>query len=414
MSPFSTLQATWQSVRSILEASVSPIPDNEQLQHFHVDLQVERALTNHGEVLIPGRLLSSWKADQPDQVSCSTRKVLVRLTTTDWIAVAKHCKRIRILQARVLHGTTGPIIDATLPVTAVAGHTTLLAHEQIQVAELFAGSFLGWTQAAYVIHKGFHALRTRLLLDKDPACCTAASFTHAPLSPVSSPQELTLALRGDCNMFVVGDIAASWWYKALALPEIRIWCASPPCQPFSTAGRGSGLSVVDGQAILHLTSLLEVIQPPVLCIEQVRGFATHPHFGFLRELWNSLGYQLLWSDVVDLHDFAPSTRPRYLASSSVRMLFFLLQASQTLALCCQSDPAWGTLAASWICLSRSFGTACLMTTCAKSTRTLSTFLNPTARPVSRVLPHTVCVDRVTKRDASWHVTTTSMSYPRTV
>ena len=86
-----------------------------------------------------------------------------------------------------------------------------------------------------------------------------------------------------------------------------------PRLPVNPSPPLSGLSVVDGQAILHLTSLLEVIQPPVLCIEQVRGFATHPHFGFLRELWTSLGYRLLWSDVVDLHDFAPSTRPRYLA-----------------------------------------------------------------------------------------------------
>ena len=45
----------------------------------------------------------------------------------------------------------------------------------------------------------------------------------------------------------------------------------------------------------------------------MRGFVLHPHFGFLRDLWSSLGYKLLWSDTVDLGDVAPSTRPRYLA-----------------------------------------------------------------------------------------------------
>ena len=139
---------------------------------------------------------------------------------------------------------------------------------------------------------------------------------------MSSSQELTQALGGDCNLFVVGDIAQPWWYKALTLPDIQIWCAFPPCQPFSTASRGPGLMVQEWQAVLHLTSLLEVIRPPVLCLEQVRGFALHPHFGFLRELWNFLGFRLTRSDVIDLHDFWHQLRGLATwPNSCVRMLF---------------------------------------------------------------------------------------------
>ena len=185
----------------------------------------------------------------------------MRLSFADWVSTAKHSSSIRILQARVLAGMDGPVLDATLPATTVAGLTVLNHGEQLQVAELFAGSFMGWTQAAYVIHKGCHPLRVRLLVDREASCSDAATFTHSPIRPVLSLKELCRALREDCNMYVVGDVSDPWWYKALSLPSIKLWCASPPCQPFSTAGRGPGLLVPDGQALLHFSVLLEIFLP---------------------------------------------------------------------------------------------------------------------------------------------------------
>ena len=193
----------------MMQASVTPMVSDTQLQHFHVRLD-HRPLYVDNEVLLPGYLLHSWADSMPNCIQRTGQKVLVRLNFADWVVTAKHSESIRILQSRVLEGDTCPILDATLPTTTVAGQTVLNQGEQLQVAEIFAGSFMGWTQAAYVIHRGGHPVRTRLLVDNEASCCEAAAFTHLPLRPVSSPMELCRALRGDCNMFIVGEISDPW------------------------------------------------------------------------------------------------------------------------------------------------------------------------------------------------------------
>ena len=237
---------------------------------------------------------------------------MIRMHLVDWFAVASHCNDLRILQAKVEGSATLPIIDATEAVSVIAGPVRLREDSVVQLVEIFSGGFCGWSQASTVISQGFLPTRMRWLLDREPHCIPGAKIAHGDLHTVSNASDLTLALRGDLDMFIQADIADSWWYRALALPQIQAWCTSPPCPPFSTASSGAGVTAPDGKALLHVLALAEVFRPPMICIEQVSGFKQHPHFGFCQGIWEFLGYKMVWSDCINLLDVAPTSRPRFL------------------------------------------------------------------------------------------------------
>ena len=58
---------------------------------------------------------------------------------------------------------------------------------------------------------------------------------------------------------------------------------------------------------------MKAIQPKGLCLEQVTGFERHRHFDFIQHCFEDAGYQRVLHDTVELGDFLPTFRPRYLA-----------------------------------------------------------------------------------------------------
>ena len=201
---------------------------------------------------------------------------------------------------------------ADLPGTTVSGCVDIRRDETIETAELLAGGFNGWFQASYVISRSQRPVRVRFSLDRDTRCAECAAYTHPGVCVVDDPQQLQASLPKDLDLFVVGDIDQRWWVPALAKPSIEAWMVSPPCQPFSTASSGPGVFAQDGKALLHVLALAEVLKRKCICIEQVQGFVRHPHFGFLRAIWESLGYKAVWQGSFDLRDVAPSSRMRFL------------------------------------------------------------------------------------------------------
>ena len=95
-------------------------------------------------------------------------------------------------------------------------------------------------------------MRVRWLLDCEGHCFPGAAMVHGNLRPVRDSDTLAQALRGDHDMFIQADITHAWWRRVLALPQVQVWCASPPCQPFSTAPSGAGVFAPDGKALLHV------------------------------------------------------------------------------------------------------------------------------------------------------------------
>ena len=92
--------------------------------------------------------------------------------------------------------------------------------------------------------------------------------------------------------------------------------ASPPCQPWSSAGHQSGLKSPDGVLFLTLASVAGMSQVPVICVEEVQSFNSHPDAKHVLAAWTDSGYKLVYQQVKNLCEVSPTHRPRLL------MVFF--------------------------------------------------------------------------------------------
>lgn len=91
----------------------------------------------------------------------------------------------------------------------------------------------------------------------------------------------------------------------------------PPCQGFTTNGRRDSEDPRNRLIDAHL-EVVSLVQPPLVLIENVRGFASMPHKDggtfpdYLSRRLNDLGYDS-WHGIVLASDFGvPQTRPRFI------------------------------------------------------------------------------------------------------
>lgn len=64
----------------------------------------------------------------------------------------------------------------------------------------------------------------------------------------------------------------SWWHYLVK--PIDLLLASPPCQPWSKAGSEQGLESADGRLIVLMMLQCAVLQPAVICMEEVSAVLT--------------------------------------------------------------------------------------------------------------------------------------------
>ena len=291
--------------------------DDGSLRHFHVHLD-GRSVFQQDSVLVSGYLLRSWSPVETQDVVQSSDKVLVRLSLTDWFAVGKHTSNLRILNCPLVGDNAPPVLDTTLGTAVVATGVALRKDECIQVAELFSGGFLGWSQGVSVLRHHDVPVRLRWAIDSNPICGRSFAAQHDVANIVSISDAIEPMSHSQSPVFLNASIQDDWWLIWPARQPVDVWCCSPPCQPWSTAGSQQGLHDQDGKLLLRLLSLVQVFQPQAVCIEEVVGFRKHAHFPFLKQCWEEIGYEATWHQNVDLVDFAPQTRNRCLIILSRR------------------------------------------------------------------------------------------------
>ena len=67
-----SVHTVWDDIRMMLQASVTPMPGTDKLQHFHVRLDHRPCFVDR-EVLVPGVLLHSWTDTRPDSIQTPQR-----------------------------------------------------------------------------------------------------------------------------------------------------------------------------------------------------------------------------------------------------------------------------------------------------------------------------------------------------
>jgi len=202
---------------------------------------------------------------------------------------------------------------------AVTDQTTLVPvtkndSPKIHILELFAGAYGGWSSTIQHL-QDFHDLDAQTIsVEFDLKTCLfhAASRSTPIINGFTKlPTNLFQGFHND--LMIHADATSLDWIAPIGAWHPDIVCLSPPCPPWSRAGRGAGLGSIEGMLFPESVSLLRWLQPSLILVENVAGFQSHEHKPFVLRTISMLGYRLAWARVLDLKAHAPCSRPRWLA-----------------------------------------------------------------------------------------------------
>ena len=274
------------------------------LQHFG------EAIRCDNEVLVRVHILRHASGLKVE-LAPPSGQVLLRARSEDWEIVSKGEGPFRALWTQVALGSSGPILDATVGPAFLATQVRIGGPEQISVAELFCGGFCGWTQAAYSLNTMGPKLYTSWKLDCDSALRPFIQTVSPKAYFVNGPEDFSAAPQ-DSTLVVFAKLQDSWWHRVWAQRPPHLVCLSPPCQPWSTAGRSGGLQTVNGRLLPLAAKILSAVEVPLLCLEEVQGFLHHRDYPLVMRAFQAGDYRVIWQQQLQLSEVMPTHRARLL------------------------------------------------------------------------------------------------------
>ena len=309
----------WASLQQLFSfANQSPLCLDGECSCFDLKIDRASAVFCSEDVLVRATILQHMQTVLasgdvvPVQVDHPCRKAVLRLRSADWATLGAHCDFIRALWTQVRVSGEVVIVDTTVGAAFLAGDVCLRDDTTLQIAEIFCGGFAGWTQAAWQVNATGHPVRAAWLLDLEDAVQAPLEHLIPDLSTVASASELQACADHTNPLLLLANFEHTWWHRVWASMPPDIVTASPPCQPWSSAGSQSGLSSPDGRLILLLISVLQVVRVPVVCLEEVPGFCQHQDFPVIMSAWEASGYTCVYREEVQLAEVAPTWRKRCL------------------------------------------------------------------------------------------------------
>ena len=238
-------------------------------------------------------------------------KAVLRMRLEDWAAIGTNCSRVRALWTQVCINEQVVILDATRGPAFLACTVATRQDETLQMVELFSGGFSGWSQAAWAIREMGYPISTSWLLDIEDNYDKPMQAQDRTTQIVRTAADLAEADFSGGPVAIFANIEHQWWHRAWIRAPPHLLVASPPCQPWSSAGQQSGLSSPDGRLVLLLAAICRVTQVPVVCLEEVQGFRSHPDFPTVLEAWKEAGYDCVSQQSLQLSEVAPTWRRRF-------------------------------------------------------------------------------------------------------
>ena len=306
----------WPEIRDLFAFADQSFQDL-QGQCACFELAVEGAEVDAGDsILVRVRVLQQLEGTVVEhgvtvsRTSLPGSKAVLRLPYAMWNQVGCHCTTLRALWTQVRVQQDIVILDATKGHSFIAGDALLRQQEDVKVAEIFCGGFAGWTQAAWSLSDQGVRIRTSWLMDVDDDTIPSLRAQMPDLQIASTAVDVLEVDPADGPVLLPANIEHPWWYKIWSVIVPHILVCSPPCQPWSDAGNGAGLECADGRLLLLLASILKVVRTPVVCLEQVAGFARHKDAPVVFQAWREAGYRKLYEETLQLAEVAPTRRPR--------------------------------------------------------------------------------------------------------
>lgn len=206
---------------------------------------------------------------------------------------------------------------------SVHSNTPFGENRPVRILELFAGGYGGWAGGTDFLRQFLpFPVHVVGIYSSWEAVVHYAIGHSANIIDGHQPFDVTV-LRQHEHSVIWADINDECLHGCPAwLPTLSKWspdflCFSSPCPPWSTAGRNTGLTVIDGQLFAKATLLSRILQPRLVAIEQVAGFPAHQDFKKLITLLRCCGYQILWQGVVGSSQCGSSARQRWLCLAAL-------------------------------------------------------------------------------------------------
>ena len=308
----------WPEIRNLFHfAKSSPVGLDGQCACFELQLDGP-AVETSDSVLVRVTILQQIEGDVTgDSVAfraarAPRSKAVLRMPYAVWNSVGQRCKTVRALWSHVHVQQDIVILDATVGNAFVTGDVILQQFENVQIAELFCGGFAGWTQAAWCLSDQGIKIRTSWLLDIDDETAAPLHAMMPDLQVAVSASELLALDPEDGPILVQANMEHDWWHQIWGIAPPQILVVSPPCQPWSDAGSQGGLENPDGRLLLLLASILRVVRVPIVCLEEVVGFAKHKDFQSVMLAWQEAGYRRVYESSLPLAEVSPTRRNRRL------------------------------------------------------------------------------------------------------
>ena len=269
-------------------------------------IQIEGAAVVQGQTVLVRAFVQGSADSQPPQ------RVVLKVRNSDWQAV-RHCDgKLKAIQATFLNESPFPLLDVSGPESVLISTLRLDQGELIQVAEVFSGGFAGWKQAITVLYKTSVPIHTAWTLDWDPKVTKYLQTQDPSLKVVKNIDDFE-ELGPDDQFHLQADAFDLWWLRAYARRPATIITVSAPCPSWSAAAGARGLQTREGNLLLQLAGICGAIEAPLVLLEQVGNFSRHSDFQLVSEAWERAGYVRRWYNTLDLQDFLPVSRARYLA-----------------------------------------------------------------------------------------------------
>ena len=203
------------------------------------------------------------------------------------------------------------ILDATSAPSFFAGHIELRKDECLQVAELFCGGFGGWSRAVSVLRHAGVRVHTSWVLEKDDECMAVLAASDPDLVLAETLGDFAPSRNPTDTVLIHEDFHAQWWRPIVSKRPTHIMCASPPCQPWSSAGQEAGLNTQDGQLLLQVADFAKATLIPVWVFEEVANFPKHEHYHVFVRAMQDAGYQCAWKGLFQLSEVSSTFRLRF-------------------------------------------------------------------------------------------------------
>ena len=177
------------------------------------------------------------------------------------------------------------------------------------IAEGYAG-IGGWSHGAELL-----GASTVLMVERDEQTAYACGCTwQIPAMYASETKQCIINGNLPARLILIDNVNSTWTRFLAGVMKVGVWLFSPPCPPWSKAGKAAGLNSLEGVAFAHTVMGFKLSKPLCVNIENVPGLEEHSDFHILRQLVDQSGYSIVTSNVDKVYPLLPIVRRRWLCT----------------------------------------------------------------------------------------------------